>query len=264
MPLTLGFTRPLPGWQRLEQHHRVRGDALAPAGEAEALGRGGLHVHPVHARTEVGGDIGAHRLDMGRHARALGDDRDIGIAQPVALAQHQRHAGAQQFAAVGALEARIGVGEVPADVAGRDGAEQRVAQCVQRHVAVRMRDEPVRVRDAHAAEHHRLARLRSGARRSRARSSCPDPATARKIVVRQFHVFRDRHLDVVGASRQQPRREPETLDRHGFVGDRRRRRRAPRAAPAPARRSGTPAASAHATARCDPRSRTRAVRHRRA
>lgn len=47
---------------------------------------------------------------------------------------------------------------MPADVARGDGTEQGIAQRVQRHVAVRMRDEPLRVRDAHAAERRRLRR----------------------------------------------------------------------------------------------------------
>ena len=51
-----------------------------------------------------------------------------------------------------AFPARIGVGEMLADVAVADGAEQRVGQRVQRHVGVGMAFERVRVGDSDAAQ----------------------------------------------------------------------------------------------------------------
>jgi hypothetical protein len=49
---------------------------------------------------------------------------------------------AQQRAAVGALELRVGVREVLADIAQRAGAKQGIAQGVQQHVAVGMGQQP--------------------------------------------------------------------------------------------------------------------------
>ena len=65
---------------------------------------------------------------------------------------------AQKHAAVGAAVARIAVREMLADVAVAHGAEQRVAQRVNHHVAVRVRDDALRMGDAHAAEHDMIAR----------------------------------------------------------------------------------------------------------
>ena len=55
--------------------------------------------------------------------------------------------------ALGALPARVGVAEVLADVPEPGGAQQRIAQRVQQHVAVGMRHDAVAVGNAHAAEH---------------------------------------------------------------------------------------------------------------
>src|SRR5690606_15629843 len=76
----------------------------------------------------------------------------------VARAREPRDAVAQQRAAVRALERRIAVGKVRADVAEPGGAEQRVAQCVDRGVTVRVRDQRLRMWDIDAAEAHVVAR----------------------------------------------------------------------------------------------------------
>jgi hypothetical protein len=65
---------------------------------------------------------------------------------------HLRDDGAQEVAAVRPLVAFIGVREMPADVAQRGGAKQRVADGVQQHVGVRVPVEPLVVRDLHAAD----------------------------------------------------------------------------------------------------------------
>ena len=64
---------------------------------------------------------------------------------------------AQQRATVGALEPRVGVREVLADVAQRRRAEQRIGQGVQQHVAVGVGDQPMFVGNAHAAEGDEVA-----------------------------------------------------------------------------------------------------------
>ena len=63
----------------------------------------------------------------------------------------------QQRATVGALEPRVGVREVLADVAQRRRAEQRIGQGVQQHVAVGVGDQPMFVGNAHAAEGDEVA-----------------------------------------------------------------------------------------------------------
>src|SRR5690606_37996096 len=75
---------------------------------------------------------------MRRQLRRLGGDGDIGIADLPAPGMYQLQRMAQQYPAVGALGLRIGVGEVPADVAQRGGTQNRVGQRVQHHVTVGM------------------------------------------------------------------------------------------------------------------------------
>jgi len=64
---------------------------------------------------------------------------------------------AQQRAAVGALEARVGVGKVLADIAQGQRTEQRIGERMQQHVAVGMGDQPELVGNAHAAQGDEIA-----------------------------------------------------------------------------------------------------------
>jgi len=59
---------------------------------------------------------------------------------------------AQQCAAVGALELRVSVREMLADISQRRGTEQRVAQGMQQHVTVGMGEQPEPVWNPHAAK----------------------------------------------------------------------------------------------------------------
>lgn len=67
----------------------------------------------------------------GGHLRRLGDDGGVDVADPIALGANQTDHVAQQRTAVGALEGRIGVGEVLADIARGAGTEQRIAEGMQ-------------------------------------------------------------------------------------------------------------------------------------
>ncbi len=89
---------------------------------------------------------------MRRHLRRLGDDGGIDIADRVPLGLYLRQHVAQQHAAVGALELRVGVREMLADIPQRRGTKQRVAQRVQQHVAVGMGEQPEPVWNPHAAK----------------------------------------------------------------------------------------------------------------
>ena len=57
----------------LEEHRRESGDALAPPQGAEVVGALGLHRDPPRLHPERPGDGGAHRLEVGREDRLLGD-----------------------------------------------------------------------------------------------------------------------------------------------------------------------------------------------
>ncbi len=89
---------------------------------------------------------------MRGHLWRLGDNGGVDVADLPALGLHDADHMAQQNAAVGALELRIGVGEVFADVTQRSRAKQGIAQGVQQHVAIGMGQEAVFVGDTHPAQ----------------------------------------------------------------------------------------------------------------
>src|SRR6476620_11592651 len=140
-----------------DQAHRVRGDALAATGGAEAFGGRRLDADGIAVDAEVQRDQAAHRVRVRADLRALADHGDVGVADaPTARAQ-QRIAVAQEGAAVGALPLRIRRREVAADVTQRRGAEHRVAQGVQDDVAIAVREHAAIEADPYAAEHQVLA-----------------------------------------------------------------------------------------------------------
>ncbi|MCY1177672.1 hypothetical protein D9M73_179880 [compost metagenome] len=73
---------------------------------------------------------------MRGHFRRLGDDGVIDVADLPAFGVDQCDDMTQQRTAVGALELRVGIREMLADVAQRRGAEQGIAQGVQEDVTV--------------------------------------------------------------------------------------------------------------------------------
>src|SRR5213078_5089908 len=83
----LGGSRLSPGMRFYRRHgalqrqphgrDRLRGDALAAAGEAEALGRRRLDADPRRRDRENGGDAVDHAGAVRRDFRTLADDRDI-------------------------------------------------------------------------------------------------------------------------------------------------------------------------------------------
>ena len=64
----------------------------------------------------------------------------------------RRAASASSAQRIGALELRVGVGEVVADVAERGGAEQRIGDRMAERIGIGVAGQAVRVRDLDAAE----------------------------------------------------------------------------------------------------------------
>ena len=89
---------------------------------------------------------------MRRHLRRLRHDGGIDIADAITLGLNQPENVAQQDAAIGALEGGVGIGKMPADVAKRRGAEQRITKRMQQHVAVGVGQQARLVGNLYAAE----------------------------------------------------------------------------------------------------------------
>ncbi len=101
-----------------------------------SFGGGRFHVDVVHMAAEILSDKDAHLRNMRQHFRRPGNNRDVDVAERIALGLNAAPCFAQQFAAIGAFKRRIGIGEQLADIAQRRGAKQRVGQRMQRDVAV--------------------------------------------------------------------------------------------------------------------------------
>ena len=78
--------------------------------------------------------------------RLLGADGDVGIAETVAFLCHKAHSLNEQFLAVDALEARVGIGEVETDVAQSCCPEQGIAQGVKHHIGIAVTQQSQAVR----------------------------------------------------------------------------------------------------------------------
>ncbi len=93
------------------------------------------------------------RTDLGR----LRMQRGVDIHRFPARRAHACHGLAQQHAAVGALEGRIGIRKVTPDIAQASGPKQRVGNRVQQDVRIRMPQQAMRVGNRHAADDQRAA-----------------------------------------------------------------------------------------------------------
>ena len=104
-----------------------------------------------------------------------------------------------------------------ADVTESHGAEQRIAERVQHHVAVRMRDDAAVVRNRDAAERDVCAGAEcvDVVAKPDSHRASPGPQDRRG----EPQVRRLGDLDVVGCARHQQRPQTKRLDGRGLVGD---------------------------------------------
>ncbi len=94
---------------------------------------------------------------MRRQLRTLADHHAVEVGDDHAVfGDHRRHM-TQHQAAVGTLPARIGGRKVLANIAQCQRAQQRIAERVQQHVAIGMREQTMIMGHAHTAEHHMVA-----------------------------------------------------------------------------------------------------------
>src|SRR5581483_7152988 len=92
--------------------------------------------------------------------RRFGKDSHVGVSDPqFACAEHAENVMHESLA-ISALPAWIGVFEVLTDIAKAGGAQQRVAERVEHHVAIRVCHDAACMRYAHTAEHDELARTK--------------------------------------------------------------------------------------------------------
>src|SRR6185503_5975961 len=129
------------------------GDTLHAPDEAQLLRGRGLDVDRGGRDAEILGDVADHPRHVRRHARLLREDRRVDVHDPEPRGFHFLSRLPEQHAAVDLAVAGIRMGIVPADVAQRRRAEQRIADRVQQDVGVRMPEQALAVRNDHPADH---------------------------------------------------------------------------------------------------------------
>ena len=92
---------------------------------------------------------------MGAELGTLHRDCAVDVADFVAPLTQHRHNAAQQDFRVNARKVGRRIGKVQPDVAQRRRTQQRVAQGMNHHIAVRMGNAALRMRNLHAAQHQR-------------------------------------------------------------------------------------------------------------
>ena len=137
----------------------MAGDALFPARGAEPFVGGGLDPHLFHRHPQLAGDRGPHRLDMGAQLGTLGHHHRVDVDHLPTPFPHQLHYVRQQGQAVGPLPSLLLGGEMAADVAEPEGAEQGVHQGMHQHigVAVAVEAQSIGVAQADAPQDQRSA-----------------------------------------------------------------------------------------------------------
>ena len=83
---------------------------------------------------------------MGCHLWRLGNDGHVQITQPIPLGLHLGIDIAQQDPAVDAFEFHVIIREVAPDITGGNGAEQRVGDSVQHHIAIGVSQQALLIR----------------------------------------------------------------------------------------------------------------------
>ena len=206
-----------PCSRRLQQDDGQAGDALGPAERADALGPGRLDRDGrARARAEPFGHGRGVRGQAGRSATTV----QSALAQPKPSAAAMRTTSVRRAMLSAPSQAGSRVGEVPAEVAQTDRAEQGVGQGVGHDVGVAVAGEPRRARDRRRRRGPAAGagRPRSGGCRSPgrcARSARPALASRRSAATR------GRRASVIlisGFAGHDAHRTAQRLDQHGVVG----------------------------------------------
>src|SRR5262245_3635208 len=202
-----------PSWQahRGGSHGR---DPAATSDEAETSMGGGLDADLRVIEAKALGEIRTHRIAMGPDARCLADEGHIDMHDFATARLDPGHGVFEKQFRGRAPPACIRRREVNADIAVGDRAEQSVGQRMHADIGVTVAHKFLLMRDAHAAQDHRVARTEgmhvvAGSYALRAESAqCPKPHEligARDVFCRSelaisFRAFDQRDVETVPLS----------------------------------------------------------------
>ena len=117
-------------------------DALFAAFGAQRFVGGGLDPHLLGSHPQPRGDGGGHGTDVWLELGTLGHNHTVDVDHAPAAFSHQGVDLLEQHQAVGPLPLRVVRRKVLADVAQRQGPQQRIHDRVHQHVGIAVAIEP--------------------------------------------------------------------------------------------------------------------------
>ena len=163
------------------------------------------------------GDRGAHRVELAGQARPRRDDRQVDVPTAPAGRGHAPDDLGEQLARGDPLGRRGSGREEPAEVAEARGAEQRVADGVERDVAVGVAVQARRARRSRCRRARAGSRARTGGCPGRSRRGTRGAGEGR---LGPPEVVGQRHLEVARIAGDDMDRDSTGLQQRGLVGPR--------------------------------------------
>ena len=164
------------------------------------------------------GDPGGHGCAVRADPRLLADQRDVDMLDAAARGRDKVTGVRQKDGRIGARPARLARGEMAADVAGADGAEQRVGQRVQADVGIGMAEQAERAGDADAEQDDAIAGRQPMHVEAEA-SAGPPCRPEQPLGADEIGGFGDLHVVLVAS--HECDRDAVRLGQRGIVGHRR-------------------------------------------
>src|ERR1700722_8048211 len=89
---------------------------------------------------------------MGCELRPLRENRNIGVDEPPVQSTRSIPYDRQQFQAIGVLELRVAIRELPSQIAFAERTKDRVGERVSSHVGIRMAPQSFSMRNLNSAK----------------------------------------------------------------------------------------------------------------
>src|SRR5215213_10510042 len=151
-PTRASLHRSWRGPGQADRRGGIRGDAFRAAKRAELLVCGRLDANAVERESRDFGDTRAHLVAARADLRRLAHDRDIEVTDDSAARFHAIDRELQELVGRSSAPLLVARGKMHANVAVGERAEDRIRECMERDVGIRMTGELAFVCDLDAAE----------------------------------------------------------------------------------------------------------------
>ena len=142
-----------------KQGHGLSRNTLFATLKAQVLSRGGLYAHLIDFDAHSKGQVFTHLIAERRKLGSLRRNDAIDIDNIEAQFAHMIRNMRQQHHGIGARIRWVGIRKEFADITRTRSAEQRVGDCMRKHVGIGMAQKPLMMRNVDTAQ-NKLAALR--------------------------------------------------------------------------------------------------------